>query len=443
VEYAGKLPVEYAGPAPGFPGLDQVNVLLPADLDGVGSVTLTLGADSISTNSVTFVMNRLPASALQVTAITLTQSEVTGAANIPATVSLNGRAPDSGFSVVLQANNPSIQVPGFVNVAAGTASIQFTVQVSAVQVAQSGTIQASGNGSTSTATLQLDPANGPTIANLVLNLAMVAGGGSVMATVSLNASAPGGAVIQLSSDNSAAQTPTSVSIGPAQRTATFTITTAEVTDPVTATITAKIGGSSQSTKLQISPPVVLALTAASVVGGNGVTGTVTLATPAPVGGATVRLESGDSSAQVPQIGVVVAGGQTVATFSIQTIAVSVAHTATITGFYGGNSSSAVLTVNPPGAVTLESLSLNPATVMGGNSVTATVTLTDVAPMTGITVLLSSSNPFAQLAQSFVTIPSGMNAANFTIRTLAITAKQTATITAAYQSVSQTATLTIE
>jgi hypothetical protein len=64
-------------------------------------------------------------------------------------------------------------------------------------------------------------------------------------------------------------------------------------------------------------------------------------------------------------------------------------------------------------------------------------------MTGITVLLSSSNPFAQLAQSFVTIPSGMNAANFTIRTLAITAKQTVTITAAYQSVSQTATLTIE
>jgi uncharacterized protein (TIGR03437 family) len=40
------LKVEYAGGAPGFFGLDQVNVLIPPDLDGAGEVSLSLGADS-------------------------------------------------------------------------------------------------------------------------------------------------------------------------------------------------------------------------------------------------------------------------------------------------------------------------------------------------------------------------------------------------------------
>ena len=388
-------------------------------------------------------MNSLPASAVQVAGITLTQSEVTGVAQVPATVSLNGRAQGSGFPVVVQSTNPSIQVPGFVTVAAGSASAPFTVQASAVLIAQAGTIRVSGNGSSAAATLQLDPANGPTIANVTLNPAMVAGGGTVTGTVSLNAFAPGGAEIQLSSNNAAAQTPATVTIGLGQTSANFPITTSEVTGPVTATITAKIGGSSQSVQLEINPPVALALSAASVVGGNNVTGTVTLASPAPVGGVTVRLQSSDFSAQVPALGVVVTGGQTMATLNVQTIAVSVAHTATITASYGGNASSAILTVNPPGAVTLESLSVSPSTVMGGSPVTGTVTVTGVAPPTGITVLLSSSSPFAQLAQSFVTIPSGMSAASFTIGTLAPPSTQMVTITAAYQSVKQTATLTIQ
>jgi uncharacterized protein (TIGR03437 family) len=50
---AGRLlPVEYAGPQSQTPGLDQVNVRLPASLAGTGATTLTLVVDGESSNTV-------------------------------------------------------------------------------------------------------------------------------------------------------------------------------------------------------------------------------------------------------------------------------------------------------------------------------------------------------------------------------------------------------
>jgi uncharacterized protein (TIGR03437 family) len=46
------LPVTYAGPQPQFPGLDQVDILLPASLQSAGKVNLTLTVDSQPTNSI-------------------------------------------------------------------------------------------------------------------------------------------------------------------------------------------------------------------------------------------------------------------------------------------------------------------------------------------------------------------------------------------------------
>jgi uncharacterized protein (TIGR03437 family) len=49
------LPVTYAGPQPQFPGLDQVDVQLPASLAGRGAVTLVLTVDGISSQPVNLV----------------------------------------------------------------------------------------------------------------------------------------------------------------------------------------------------------------------------------------------------------------------------------------------------------------------------------------------------------------------------------------------------
>jgi uncharacterized protein (TIGR03437 family) len=45
-------PVAYSGPAPSTPGLDQVNVLIPAQLAGSGTVNIVLRAASIAANVV-------------------------------------------------------------------------------------------------------------------------------------------------------------------------------------------------------------------------------------------------------------------------------------------------------------------------------------------------------------------------------------------------------
>lgn len=50
------LPVLYSGPQPTFPGLDQVNVVLPASLAGRGAVEIQLTVDGVRANPVTLVI---------------------------------------------------------------------------------------------------------------------------------------------------------------------------------------------------------------------------------------------------------------------------------------------------------------------------------------------------------------------------------------------------
>jgi uncharacterized protein (TIGR03437 family) len=84
------LRVEFAGAAPGFFGLDQVNLLLPPELDGAGTVSLALTADGRTANMVTFQMNLLPVSALRLTTLTLSPPIVNAGDSATLTVGLNG-----------------------------------------------------------------------------------------------------------------------------------------------------------------------------------------------------------------------------------------------------------------------------------------------------------------------------------------------------------------
>jgi len=53
------LAVEYAGAAPGFFGLDQVNVVVPGELQGAGTVALTVTAETFASNAVTCTIRGL------------------------------------------------------------------------------------------------------------------------------------------------------------------------------------------------------------------------------------------------------------------------------------------------------------------------------------------------------------------------------------------------
>ena len=95
-------------------------------------------------------------------------------------------------------------------------------------------------------------------------------------------------------------------------------------------------------------PAALASIGASpsaVVGGNPATGTVTLTSAAPTGGALVSLASASSAVTVPGSVTVGAGGNS-ATFGITTSAVAVQTLTTLSASYGGITKTTTFTTNP-------------------------------------------------------------------------------------------------
>jgi uncharacterized protein (TIGR03437 family) len=441
------LTVEYEGPGPCCFGLDQVNIVLPPDLDGAGVVSLFLTADGSASNLVTFLMASLPANSISLAGLSFSPSYVNGGDSVILTVTLNGVARSIGLPVSLRSNNPAAQVPMLVTIPAGKASIQVTVSTSPVTAVQTATITGQAAGASQTAALEIDPASALQLSTLSVAPASVLGGKSVSATVALTGTAPpGGVKIGISSDNTAAQPPTTVSVPFGSSSATFSIPTSVVTASQTCNITATLGRSSQTAPIIVVPALQLVLANSSVVGGSGntVSGTVTIADNAPIVGATtVQLQSSNSSAIVPNGGVVIPSGQNSASFTITTAAVTAARTVTITATYGGLKQSATLTVNPPGSPTLTSVTVSPAYVTGGTTATGTVTLGAAAPVGGIAVtLLSSSVAYAQVP-SFVTVPQGATTASFTISTSHVTSTQTVTITAKAGAVTETAVLTVQ
>jgi uncharacterized protein (TIGR03437 family) len=435
--------VEYAGPAPGYFGLDQVNIVLPPELDGAGVVSLFLTAETNTSNVVSFQMGSLPADSIRVAGLSFSPSYVNGGDSAILTISLNGRARSIGFSVSLRSNNPAAQAPLLVTVPAGQASTQVTISTSPVTTVQTVTITAQAAGVTQTAALEIDPANALAVSMLSVTPASVLGGRNVSATVTLTGTAPlGGASIGISSDNPAAQPPATVSVPFAASSAAFSIPTLAVTASQTCTITATLGRTSKTTRFTVIPALQLALASSSVVGGNTVSGTVTIADSAPLIGATVNLQSSDPSAKVPY-GVNIPSGQTSATFTITTAAVTAARTLTISATYGSLTQSATLTVNPPASATLTGVTVSPDQVTGGATATGTVTLGAAAPVGGITVSLQSSSPATAQVPGSVMVQQGAITASFTISTSHVTSTQTVTITATAGGVKQTAVLIVQ
>src|SRR4029077_21102431 len=151
----------------------------------------------------------------------------------------------------------------------------------------------------------------------------------------------------------------------------------------------------------------------SVTGLSSATATVTLSGPAPAGGAQVYVTHASLAFSQELLGIIVTvpAGATSATFRVDTYKVSVPMVGSIRATYGGVTQTGVLTVTPSAASTLTGLSINPATVVGGNSTTGTVTLSAAAPSGGMVVTLSDNSASATVPAS-VTVPAGASSATF-------------------------------
>jgi len=92
-------------------------------------------------------------------------------------------------------------------------------------------------------------------------------------------------------------------------------------------------------------------------------------------------------------------------------------------------------------VPIATMTVNPTSILGGGSVTGTVTLTQPAPSGGDVVTLSSSDPSA-MPPAMVVIVAGATQATFTIQTNKVTTATNAVITAQSASQSVSATLKV-
>lgn len=152
----------------------------------------------------------------------------------------------------------------------------------------------------------------------------------------------------------------------------------------------------------------------------------------------VTLTSSNTSIIPSSLRTVPAGTKLVAlTFNVPVVASATNVTLTAT-LSGGNSVSKQIIVLPP---TLQSVTLNPSSVIGSFSSTGTVNLSGNAPAGGISVLLGSNNANATTPSS-VLVPSGQKSASFTIKTKTVSIGQTATISATYKVV-KGSTLTLK
>jgi hypothetical protein len=170
----------------------------------------------------------------------------------------------------------------------------------------------------------------------------------------------------------------------------------------------------------------LTIVPSSVTGGQGATGTLTLSSPAPAGGAQATLSSNSPAAGVPP-SVTVPEGQISASFPVTTTPVTSTTVATITAM-SANTVSAGLTINPGNSGTITGLTISPPAVTGGQGATGTVTMSAPAPAGGVSVSLASNNPTAGVPPS-VNVPQGQTSASFPVTTSPVSSTTTATITA--------------
>ncbi|HJT79598.1 MAG TPA: hypothetical protein VJ719_00250, partial [Chthoniobacterales bacterium] len=252
------------------------------------------------------------------------------------------------------------------------------------------------------------------------------GGNSTMARVMLNQPAPaGGALVTLASDMPQAEVPFRTVTIPAGKTDVFVspVTTGPVPqNGIIGVLRAAYGDGWEQSSLGVLPILYgLHLSHDSIVGGNALTGTVTLQSAAPPGGVTVRLVSGDTALVRPPATVFIPEGATDADFSIPTSVVSVPTRVTLdpgTESDGGVHPfqiSVVLT--PPGSPnpppSLSSLILSQSSVLAGNTVTGTVRLTSPAPSGGAVVSLQGSMEGQVITPANVVVPAGSISATFT------------------------------
>jgi len=312
-----------------------------------GTVSLNLSLSSSSGSQPAAIQWTFVYSTSDIVAI----SASAGAAATAAGKSLSCAGSPGSYVCLLTGLNGNVIQNGVVAVLSVTlsaASSGTTISVSNPlgASASAGAIQTTATGGTVTITTgaPLSPTS------LSCNPSTVASGAFTSCTVSLNQSAPSGATVSLSDNNTLLTVPASVTVSVGASSATFIASVGALTTNQSATITATLNGTLQTATLSLIPPVLVsALTcnATTLDAGASSTCTLTLSAPASTGGISVSVSANSPALTVPT-SVNVPAGSSTATFSA---------TATIEPPDGGATETVSVTATLNGESQAESLTL--------------------------------------------------------------------------------------
>jgi hypothetical protein len=370
-------------------------------------------------------------------ALTLDPTTAIGG-SAPSTATLTISEPGKiGGTIVPITGTANLIVPETATVPQGATQVTFLVKTNGVAANTTETVSATLNGVTKSATLALTPA---VLKNVTFSKERVEGGDPVDATITITGKAPaGGSVVGLSY-TFAMTGPATATIPEGENTVTINCTTKVVRVGTISRITATLNGSQKIGAIPTDSPAVtdLTLNNTEIVGGASLIGTVTISkSTTAVAGIPVTVTSDQGAATVPTV--TVPKNATSVNFQIDTTRVAHDTTVTISAMTSnGVAKTKTFVIKAP---IVTGLTLIASEVNGGSSTTGTVTLSSPAPAGGLLIDMSSND--SAITVDDVTVVEGATTAAITVNTSVVNDEVAGVITAAYDSSSATANLTVK
>lgn len=362
------------------------------------------------------------------------------------TVTTGVAAPPGGTVIQLSSTSPAAPLPVSVTIPEGAKTVSFPFTVGWVNVSTQVTLIATlGLNSVSTS-MTIQPTS---VFSVAISPASVIGGTAVTATVRLTGpAAPDGATVAMSSDNTAAMPPATVTVPAGAREVSFPVQTGALPVDKTVNVRALLGGATASAPLKIIAPLLqdVWMTPGWVFGGDVTECVVYLTGPAPAGGTVVKLSKNSTIGLVTMPATItVPAGASDASVALVTSPVLVDTLITVKAAIGNRSFKDTVIVAAP---TMDDFFVDPLIVNAGSTTTGTIVLSSPAPTRGVTVTLTSGDTGLATVPAKVVVPAGATTATFAVvarkstYVAALVPVQVA-IMATYQKISHVATITVQ
>lgn len=227
-----------------------------------------------------------------------------------------------------------------------------------------------------------------------------------------------------SANPSAVQVPATVTLLAGSTQTSFNVTTSLVAADTDVLITAVFPSATVNTNLHVATIKLDDIRIDAVVGGGSSQGRIQINAYAPPGGYQISLSSENPSLATVPGTVTIPEGSYQLTFTVNTSPTTVDTDVRITATTLSSSLYNKIVVMAP---RVQSLTLDPTSLIGGNSAAATVAMNGAMP-SDMTVYLSSDRTSVGVPTSVV-VPAGHDHATFTVTSSTVDADTTATLTA--------------